>query len=92
MKIVAMYDLDEFAKITGIITISVQTALFYPGYNDVIYVDDEYIESLHERYNRDASRCSDITKEILKDRKNTLDEILLKMDSCVIPRQFILKA
>lgn len=92
MKIVAMYDLDEFAKITGIITISVQTALFYPGYNDVIYVDDEYIESLYERYNRDASRCSDITKEILRDRKNTLDEILLKMDSGVIPRQFILRA
>ena len=92
MKIVEMYDLDEFAKITGIITISVQTALFYPGYNDVIYVDDEYIESLRERYNRDASKCSDITKEILRDRKNTLDEILLKMDSGVIPRQFILRA
>lgn len=92
MKIVAMYDLDEFAKITGIITISVQTALFYPGYNDVIYVDDEYIESLYERYNRDVSRCSDITKEIFRDRKNTLDEILLKMDSGDIPRQFILRA
>ena len=92
MRIVAMYDLDEFAKITGIITISVQTALFYPGYSDVIYVDDEYIESLHWCYNRDASRCSDITKEIFERQKNTLDEILLKMDSGVIPRQFILRA
>ncbi len=92
MKIVAMYDLDEFIRITGLITLSVQVALFYLDYSDVIYVDDEYIESLHERYNRDASRCSDITKEILRDRKNTLNEILLKMDSGVIPRQFILKA
>lgn len=92
MKIVAMYDLDEFAKITGIITISVQTALFYPGYNDVIYVDDEYIENAHERFDREIARCSDTGKEILRERKNTLDEILLKMDSGDIPRQFILRA
>lgn len=28
MKIVAMYDLDEFVKITGLVTLSVQVALF----------------------------------------------------------------
>lgn len=92
MKIVEMYDLDEFAKIVGIATISVQTALFYSGYNDVIYVDDAYIENAHDRFDREIARCSDTGKEILRERKNTLDEILLKMDSCDIPRQFILRA
>ena len=92
MKIVAMYDLDEFTKITGLHIVSVQVALFYPGYNDVIYVDDEYIENAHDRFNREIARCSDTGKEILRDRKNTLDEILLKMDSGDIPRQFILRA
>ncbi len=92
MKIVAMYDLDEFIRITGLITLSVQVALFYPDYSDVIYVDDEYIENAHERFDREIARCSDTGKEILRERKNTLDEILLKMDSGVIPRQFILKA
>lgn len=92
MKIVEMYDLDEFAKIVGIAVISVQTALFYPGYNDVIYVDDAYIENAHDRFDREIARCSDTGKEILRERKNTLDEILLKMDSHDIPRQFILRA
>lgn len=92
MKIVAMYDLDEFAKITGLHIVSVEVALFYPDYNDVIYVDDEYIKNSHERFDRDIAKCSDTGKELLRDRKNTLDEILLKMDSGVIPRQFILRA
>ena len=92
MKIVEMYDLDEFAKIVGIDVISVQTALFYPDYNDIIYVDDEYIENSHERFNREIARCSDTAKEVLRERKNTLNEILLKMNSCDIPRQFILRA
>lgn len=92
MKIVAMYDLDEFAKITGIDIISVETALFDPCYNDVVYVDETYIENAHERFNREISRCSDIAKEVLRGRKDTLNEILLKMDSGDIPRQFILKA
>ena len=92
MKIVEMYDLDEFAKIVGIAVISVQTALFYPDYADIIYVDDAYIENAHERFDREIARCSDTAKDVLRERKNTLDEILLKMDSHDIPRQFILRA
>lgn len=92
MKIVAMYDLDEFIKITGLVTLSVQVALFYPDYTDIIYVDDAYIENAHERFDREIAKCSDTGKEILRERKNTLDEILLKMDSGDIPRQFILRA
>ena len=92
MKIVEMYDLDEFAKIVGIAVISVQTALFYPDYADIIYVDNAYIENAHERFEREIARCSDTGKEILRERKGTLDEILLKMDSGDIPRQFILRA
>ena len=92
MKIVAMYDLDEFAKITGILILSVEVALFYPDYSDIIYVDDTYIENAHELFNREIARCSDNRKEILMARKDTLNEILLKMDSGDIPRQFILKA
>ena len=92
MKIVEMYDLDEFAKIVGIAVISVQTALFYPDYADIIYVDDEYIENAYELFGIEIAGCSDTRKEVLRERKNTLDEILLKMDSHDIPRQFILRA